>query len=139
MKWYRIAAEQGDADAQYALGGCYTKGVGVAKNGMEAVRWYRAAAEQGHDKAQYRFGVYCFRGVHVEKDVPAALKWWQKAAQQGNTDARQVLHMSDGPISGFPRLYEEDLDSTLPSGRVSPKILLSIRLRPNGGRASGRQ
>ena len=52
VKWYRKAAEQGDADAQFNLGACYFLGNGVEKNDSEAVKWWRRAAEQGNAKAQ---------------------------------------------------------------------------------------
>ncbi|GBL24036.1 secretory immunoglobulin A-binding protein EsiB [Opitutia bacterium] len=32
ISWYRKAAEQGLAEAQYNLGGCYANGIGVAKD-----------------------------------------------------------------------------------------------------------
>ena len=35
MKWFRKAAEQEDADAQYNLGVCYANGEGVAKDEVE--------------------------------------------------------------------------------------------------------
>ena len=38
VKWFRLAAEQGDADAQYNLGYMYALGEGVAKNDQEAVK-----------------------------------------------------------------------------------------------------
>jgi hypothetical protein len=44
--WYRKAAEQGDADAQFSLASCYLAGQGVAKNSQEAAKWLRAAAIQ---------------------------------------------------------------------------------------------
>ena len=47
VKWYRLAAEQGDADAQYNLGVMYDNGQGVPQDYAEAVKWYRLAAEQG--------------------------------------------------------------------------------------------
>ena len=48
MRWYRLAAEQGNATAQFYLGVMYTNGAGVPKDDGEAVRWYRLAAEQGY-------------------------------------------------------------------------------------------
>jgi TPR repeat protein len=51
-KWYRLAAEQGDADAQYNLGVCYDNGHGVEQSYTEAVKWYKKAAEQGHEYAK---------------------------------------------------------------------------------------
>ena len=41
VKWYRKAADQGFAAAQYNLGGMYYRGEGVAKDEVEAVKWYR--------------------------------------------------------------------------------------------------
>ena len=51
------AAEQGDAKAQFVLGGCYDFGDGVEKNPTEAVKWYRKAAEQGYAPAQFNLGL----------------------------------------------------------------------------------
>lgn len=51
VEMYRIAAEQGVAQAQYNLGVCYDIGNGVAKDYAEAVKWYRKAAEQGINEA----------------------------------------------------------------------------------------
>ena len=54
VKWYRKAAEQGDAGAQNDLGVCYDNGQGVNKDYTEAVKWYRKAAEQGFLPAKER-------------------------------------------------------------------------------------
>jgi TPR repeat protein len=52
VRWYRKAAEQGDAAAQDALGFMSGKGQGVSQDYAEAALWYRKAAEQGDVKAQ---------------------------------------------------------------------------------------
>ena len=49
MKWYRKAAEQNYAAAQYNLGFCYDNGEGVAKDYVEAYKWLLLAARQGDD------------------------------------------------------------------------------------------
>ena len=49
---YRLAAEQGDADAQGNLGVMFERGYGVPQDYKEAVNWYRLAAEQGYAIAQ---------------------------------------------------------------------------------------
>jgi TPR repeat protein len=57
--WFRLAAIQGHADAQFNLGGMFENGQGVAKDRAEAARWYRMAAAQGHAvaaEALRRFG-----------------------------------------------------------------------------------
>ena len=51
VKWYRKAADQGNAYGQCQLGHCYRDGEGVAQDYKEAVKWYRWAAEQGNDDA----------------------------------------------------------------------------------------
>jgi TPR repeat protein len=50
--WYRKAAEQGDATAQYNLALMYYHGRGVAHDRQQAETWFRKAAEQGNAEAQ---------------------------------------------------------------------------------------
>lgn len=52
MKWYRKAAEQNDADAQYNLAICYARGDGVAEDWAEAYKWLSLAARQGYEDAK---------------------------------------------------------------------------------------
>ncbi len=42
-KWYRKAAEQGDADSQLNLGMMYQNGFGVQKDQREAAKWYESS------------------------------------------------------------------------------------------------
>jgi hypothetical protein len=51
VKWYRLAVDQGDAEAQVCLGVMYDYGEGVPKNDTKAVNWYRLAADQGNAEA----------------------------------------------------------------------------------------
>ena len=51
IKWYRLAANQGDADAQFNLGYAYSNGDGVSIDKVESRKWFRLAAEQGHIEA----------------------------------------------------------------------------------------
>ena len=55
MRWYRLAAEQGDADAQYYLGIGYATGHGVEKNAEKAKDWFWKAIRQGHQDAVVAF------------------------------------------------------------------------------------
>ena len=47
MAYFKKAAAQGDAYAQYNLGFLYEKGQGVVQDYAEAVKWYKLAAAQG--------------------------------------------------------------------------------------------
>ena len=46
FRWFRMAADQGVAEAQVSLGLMYGTGQGVTQNDAEAVRWFRLAADQ---------------------------------------------------------------------------------------------
>jgi TPR repeat protein len=43
-RWYRRAAEQGDAQAQYNLGLAYARGEGATQNAVDAHMWFNLAA-----------------------------------------------------------------------------------------------
>lgn len=91
VKWFRMAAEQGNTMAQTCLGTCYGEGVGVAKDVVEAAAWFRKAAEQGEARAQYSLGVCYSDGEGVAQDPQEAAKWCRKAAEQGHAMAQVSL------------------------------------------------
>lgn len=91
VKWYRRAAEQNQAEAQYNLGICYSKGEGVVEDQMEALKWYRKAAEQNCAEAQHGLGVCYANGDGVTKDAAEAAKWYRKAADQNFAQAQYNL------------------------------------------------
>lgn len=86
-RYYKLAAAQSDAQAQYALSKCYLRGRGVGKNLGESVRYCMAAAEQGLVKAQSTLGVYYQQGIGVPKNQELALHYFKMAAEQGDADA----------------------------------------------------
>ena len=47
VRWYRMAAEQGHADAQWNLGLMYARGDGVPVDAVSAYAWINIAAAQG--------------------------------------------------------------------------------------------
>jgi hypothetical protein len=87
----RARAEQGDAKAQFSLGGMYAKGEGVVKDSVEAVKWFRKAADQGSANAQLNLGNMYANGEGVAKDGAEAVRWYRKAADQGNANAQLRL------------------------------------------------
>ena len=84
MKWFRKAAEQGDADAQFNLGVMYRNGQGVKQDDFEAVKWYRKAAEQGDAKAQFIVGGSYLLGKGVQVNKSLAKEWLGKACDNGH-------------------------------------------------------
>ena len=71
----RVAAEQGLADAQNALGGMYERGQEVPQDHAEAAKWYQRAAEQGLADAQNHLGYMYQRGQGVPQAPAEAVKW----------------------------------------------------------------
>ena len=52
VRWYRLAAEQGHAGAQYNLGLMYDNGRGVLKDSVLAHMWLNIAGANGHEGAR---------------------------------------------------------------------------------------
>jgi TPR repeat protein len=80
LKWYRLAADQGNAQAQANLGIMYEKGQGVPRNAAEAMRWYRLAADLGNPRAQSGLGAMYADG---QGDYVNAYMWFTLSAAQG--------------------------------------------------------
>ncbi|RLB71806.1 MAG: hypothetical protein DRH07_05860, partial [Deltaproteobacteria bacterium] len=89
VKWYRKAAEQGDAKAQFNLGLMYVKGNGVTLDHVEAVKWYRKAAEQGVAKAQIKLALMYAKGDGVTQDYSMAHMFCDIAAANGYAKAEK--------------------------------------------------
>ena len=84
-KLMRVAADQGNAQAQSNLGFMYGDGQGVTQDYKEAVKWYRLAADQGNADADYNLGAMYANGQGVTQDYVRAHMWWNIAASSGNT------------------------------------------------------
>jgi hypothetical protein len=84
-------AEDGDADAQFALGLKYSTAGGVSQDLLQAAEWYRKAADQHHALAQFNLGLMFASGQGVPLDDAKALVWIRKAAEGGDAGAQHVL------------------------------------------------
>ncbi len=51
MRWWKLAAEQGYADAQFNLGLMYGNGKGVPQDYIRAHMWWNIAASSGNKNA----------------------------------------------------------------------------------------
>ena len=126
-RWYRLAAEQGNAAAQYNLGVMYSNGQGVLKDEAEAARWYRLAAEQGLANAQFILGLMYEIGQGVLKDPVRAHVWFNIAGANGNETARTSRdsiekEMSRAEISRATELARTCMASRLPGLRAESQL-----------------
>ena len=100
LHYYRLAAEEGNVEAQYDLGlaleDVFDK---KAPTNEEAFKWMKAAADQGHARANYCLGNFYRSGTWVDSDPYKAFEHYSKAASMGDAD-------------GIDRLGECYLDGT---------------------------
>jgi uncharacterized protein len=92
LKWYQLAANQGDALAQLNLGVMSRDGNGVLKNYAEAIKWFRLAADQGLALAQFNLGLMYVNGLGP-LDYVQAYMWLSLSAAQGTQDAPKNLEI----------------------------------------------
>ena len=75
--WFKKAALQGHAQAQYELAGLCASGAGnVHQSDKEAFKWYEKAAEQGVGEAKYYLGEMYENARATEKNNEKALKYY---------------------------------------------------------------
>jgi len=74
-RWYRLAANQGEAEAQLGLGHLYERGQGLPKDIKEANRLFRLAADQNDGEAQYSLAASYASGEGFPKDYLLAYMW----------------------------------------------------------------
>jgi hypothetical protein len=106
VKGYRLAAVQGNADAQSQLGVMNRDGKGVTQNYKVAAKWFRSAAVQGHVGAQFSLAnMYASGPTHEQ--FQEAEKWYKMAADQGYFLAQCNLASMYWHGKGVPQDYKE--------------------------------
>ena len=95
-KWFRLGADQGLAEAQFALGGMYGNGRGVTQDDVEAARWVRRAADQGLAVAQASQGAKYAMGQGLPRDYVLAYMWLNLAAAQPSDKHEEHIVAREG-------------------------------------------
>lgn len=110
-KWYRAAAQQNNAEAQFRLARLlHDGGDGLKKSPDLAFQLYESAARQGHAMAENWLG-YCYqRGLGTVRRDEAAVEWYGKAAAQGLAVAQNNLGLmflnGKGTARDFTKAFE---------------------------------
>ncbi|WP_262975344.1 tetratricopeptide repeat protein [Pseudoalteromonas piscicida] len=91
VEYFQLAAEQGEAGAQFNLGVMYERGKGVAQSDEKAVEYFQLAAEQGDADAQCNLGVMYEFGQGVAQSDEKAVEYYRLAAEQGNASGQFCL------------------------------------------------
>jgi TPR repeat protein len=88
---FRRAATQGNADAEYNLGVCLRRGLGIAVDDKAAEHFYRSAAERNHVSAQLALGDLIAQSATSDVQWLEAARWYRMAADNGNAPAKGRL------------------------------------------------
>lgn len=122
MLWYRKAADQGYARAQYNVGVEYLANPYSEQDVEVAALWFEEAAGQGYSTAQCRLGqmynseygadqykesvFWHLENEHLEQTV----FWYQEAAEQGCADAQFDLgEIYEDPLGGIDVDFEQSV------------------------------
>lgn len=81
----RKLAEQGDPEAQFALGTLYRDGQGVEQDLAQTLTWWEKAAELGYVDAQFALGNIYSGGYGVTRDYVLSYMWFDITAAQTDT------------------------------------------------------
>ena len=87
----KSAGENGDVEAQYALGLMYLYGEILDVDYQQAKIWYEKAATQNDPRAQVKLGLMYANGLGVNQDYQQAKSWYEKASVQNDVDAQFLL------------------------------------------------
>lgn len=95
LPYYLKSAEQGIADAQYAVSQIYMalEDLGADRK-LKALTWIERAARAGFDTAQLDLGLWLVNGTAGPRDAKAGFGWLKIAAERGNISAaNKVAHL----------------------------------------------
>ena len=85
VKWYQIAADTGDAEAEHGLAEMYAAGDGIAQNNSEALRLFTSSANKGFKPSvRIMAAAYEEGEMGVRADYEKAREWLEKGIQLGD-------------------------------------------------------
>ncbi len=132
-KFWKPLAQEGDCDAQYALGLLYFEGLGVGQSYERAIGLWTRSADQGQAQAQISLGVVysrlslpytsldCKSGCGQEKDLIAAYRWFGIASEIGSP--HEVTVAQDSLKKIVPEMTPEEIregDALIDSWKPEP-------------------
>ena len=99
--------DQGDADAMYSMGACYSLGDGVPVDKEKALHFYLLSAKKGNKNAQYAAAACYSYGKGTEIDKNKAFELYLSAAKQGHPKAQfAVGHFFEYGLGGVELDHE---------------------------------
>lgn len=107
LRWLKVAAEGGMAEAQYQFYQELLKSFPGIESSDSAYDWLKKAAKNNSADGQYELGRHYIlgnTGLGIEKDVSKARQWWEEAVENGHGKAMIALaRRYKMGAEGFPR------------------------------------
>lgn len=92
LRWFKKAAEAGDATAMNNVGILYYHGAdGVSQDTDEAFKWFKKGADKGEASSIYMLGVMHHYGQGTAENTEEGTRLIKKAAELGHELAIQVM------------------------------------------------
>lgn len=116
VRCFTIAAEMGDADAQFYLADCYNNGEGVEKDVDTAIDWYARAADNGRSDAWTDLGHIADEREHYK----LAAQMYLRAVELGEKGPKPflgILYKYRRPVNDF-RLSSRWLREAMEDNKV---------------------
>ncbi|MEE9273389.1 MAG: peptidoglycan-binding protein [Robiginitomaculum sp.] len=104
VRLIRLAANQGQAAAQYRLAKLYEAGIGVKRDLNTARDLIERAAKGGNRLAMHDLGHFYTANTDIKaRDVVKAVQWFEQAAQRGVIDSQYNLGVLYNGTQGIPQ------------------------------------
>ena len=113
IRYFELAADQGNANAQFNLGFQYYIGEGVDQDYDKAFQLFQLSAEQGFPPAMFAYGDCYYLGNGVKQDLKKAAEWYQKAIDAGyEPDDEDQKHLAEVLGDDFAAKAETEVNET---------------------------
>jgi hypothetical protein len=87
-KYFKLAADQNDSDAQFNYGLCLRDGDGVPVDLIQSAKYLKLAADQNLAEAQFNYGLCLRDGDGVPIDLVQSAEYFKLAADQNDDEAQ---------------------------------------------------
>lgn len=102
-RWWALAAQQGQREAQFEFGTCVLNGVGAPKRPADGAMWVLAASQQQLPRAQRLLGLLLCEGRGVPRDSEQGAFWLRCAANGGVGAGTPASKGRAAPAGGSPQ------------------------------------
>lgn len=101
MKWYKKAANKGDAIAMGWVGWLCLGNMGYEKDEANAYKWLKKACKAGDVSSNYHLAMCYRKGTGVKENIAKSIQWLQKGVEEGCSNsmyelALMYMHGRDG-------------------------------------------